>query len=499
MIKSEKIDLAILFLTSLLLSIYLFFRTYVISLDGAFQFIPMAKMFASGLIKQAIAYGGQQPLYSLFISLLSKWVSDFEVAGKLVSTLFGILIIFPIYSLGKRMFDRKIAFLATLLLVLHPYFRRFSADVLKDSTYLFFFATAIWFSWRTMEGEKRYPYLFVPLFSAMAYLVRPDGIEVLFVVFFYLFFIKKFVPPQRRWIPIFFLILSAGILFTPYLLHLRETAGEWALGKTKTLGMILGWGRMGGDLPFYERVLYSLKTLNLKIIRTFHPFYLLLLIFGLWKKRCLGLKTGEKFLISLGALHYVILFLLVLNLTDWRQDEAVVGAYFSGRHVLPLVIVTIYWAGEGFSEISCWISKKMASRINAERRSFVVWSILFVLVFAVILPKTLKPQRYERLTEKWAGIWIKNQSGKGLTILTTVPRVAYYAGANYEYVDLRKDSLDKIKTVMTEKDALYLVIRERDAVEHAGRVETMSRDFALVMDYEVKGMEGIIVFRKAVH
>jgi len=492
MIKSEKIDLAILLLTSLLLSIYLFFRTYVISLDGAFQFIPMAKMFASGLIKQAIAYGGQQPVYSLFISLLSKWVPDFETAGKLVSAFFGILVIFPIYFLGRRIFDRKIAFLAVLFLVIHPYFRRFSADVLKDSTYLFFCASAIWFSWRTLESEKKYPYLLIPVFSAMAYLVRPDGIEVLFIVFLFLLFIKKFVLPQRRWIPIFFLILSVGILFTPYLLHLRETAGEWALGKTKTIGMILGWGRVRGDIPFYERVLYSLKELNLEIIGTFHPLYLLLLTFGLWKKKGLGLKTGEKFLIFLGALHYLILFLLILNLTDWKRDETVVGAYFSGRHVLPLLIIAIYWVGEGFSEIHSWISERMGSHFGGERKSMVVWSILVILVFGLVLPKTLKPQRYERLTEKWAGVWIKNQSGKGLTILTTVPRVAYYAEGRYEYVDFRKAGIEEIKRLMGEKEARYLVVQEKEA----SFLSPEARWMVEVVRLTGKELETIIVYQR---
>jgi hypothetical protein len=490
MLKNEKIDLAVLLLTSLLLSTYLFFRTYVISLDGAFQFIPMAKMFASGSLRDAINFGGQQPLYSFFISLLSRWVPNFEMAGKLVSAFFGTLVIFPVYYLGKRIFDQKIAFLSTFLLVMHPYFRRFSADVLKDSTYLFFFASAIWFSWRALDSEKKYPHLLIPVFSAMAYLVRPDGIEVLFVVLFYLLFIKQFVPSKRRWIPIFFIMLSTGLLFSPYLLHLRETAGEWALGKTKTLGMILGWEETGGDIPLYERVLYSLKELNLEIIGTFHPLYLLLLIFGLWKKkRGLGLKTGEKFLISLGALHYVILFLLILNFTEWKRDEMVVGAYFSGRHVLPLLIVTIYWVGQGVLEVHSWVSERKGLHFGRERRSLVVWSILIILLFGLVLPKTLKPQRYERLTEKWAGFWIKDRSGEGSTIFTSVRRVAYYTETNYEYVDLKKDSLDKIKAAMTEKDALYLIVGGEDAFLPSGY-------FNQITSFGGKGLKTVIIYER---
>ncbi len=35
-----------------------------------------------------------------------------------------------------------------------------------------------------------------------------------------------------------------------------------------------------------------------------------------------------------------------------------------------------------------------------QRKPMHAWSILFALVLGVVLPKTLNPQRYERLTEK---------------------------------------------------------------------------------------------------
>src|SRR4030043_702920 len=178
MIKRERVDLAILLLVSLLLSIYLFFRTYVISLDGAFQYIPMARDFASGLFKEGFQKTGQQPLYPLLISGVSCWAKDFELAGMLVSSFFGILIILPVYYLGKRGFGQQVAFISVFLLIIHPYIRRFSADVLKESTYLFFLAMAIWFAWKTIQGEKKYPYFLTPFLSVVAYLVRPDGIEI---------------------------------------------------------------------------------------------------------------------------------------------------------------------------------------------------------------------------------------------------------------------------------------------------------------------------------
>jgi hypothetical protein len=501
MIKHEKIDLAILLLISFILSIYVFFRTYVISMDGAFQYIPMAKYFASGFFGKALREYGQQPLYPFFVAMVSYWVTNLEVAGKLVATLFGILMIFPIYFLGKRIFDQKIAFVSTLALVVHPYIRRFSADVLKESAYLFFLAIAFWFTWKTLQREKRYPFLFISLFSALAYLVRPDGIEILLVALFYTLFIKRFSVPGKKGMVILLILLSSGILFLPYLLHLKGVTGEWALSKAKSIGGILGIGVMSEEVSLIHKVLFSFKKLNFEIFAIFHPLYIFLLIIGLCKSGFSHFKKGEGFLLSFCVLHYIILFLLVLNLTNWSVDETKQTFIFSGRHVLPLLLISIYWVGEGFLAVYQWIYRKVEShslliRLDSERKSKLVLVTLWILILAIVLPKTLKPQRYERLPEKWAGTWIKNQSGQGTTIFTSLPRVAFYADGNSASVDLKRDTIDQIRASMVEKGTLYLVIGEREAANFPEKNEAIKKNFNEVIRYEHRGMEKIIVYKR---
>lgn len=499
MIKNEKIDFAILLLISLLLSTYLFFYTYIISLDGAFQYIPIAKDFVLGFYGKAFGHN-QQPLYSFIIAFVYRWVNDFELAGKLVSTFFGILIIFPVYFLGKRIFDQKIAFYSALFLAIHPYIRRFSADVLKESTYLFFLASAIGFAWRTIQGEKRHLYLFIPLLSALAYLVRPDGVEILIAVSLYVFF-KKYNRPGDRWKVISLLVLSSFILFLPYLIHLRETTGAWTLSRAKTITWFLGLSGSAGEISLIDRVLFTLKKLNSEIFSIYHPLYLFLLVAGLWKKRSCLLKGGESFLLFFCILHYVVLFLLVLNVTEWGEGGTIRAVHFSGRHVLPLLLFSIHWVGEGFVIIHHWVCNKVASsrlflKLRSKKESMIIWAILFLLIFSVILPKTLKPQRYERLTEKKAGIWIKGQSGKGVTIFTTLPRVAYYAEGVYEYINFSEDKIDKIKSLMIEKGVLYLTIRESEHHSFPLVREILQKDFTELSRFEGKGMEKIIVYKR---
>ena len=502
MLENEKIDLVLLLLVVSFLSVYLFFQTYVISLDGAFQYIPIAKDFASGLYKKALSQG-QQPLYSLLVAFAYPWTSDWEVAGKLVSSFFGILMIFPVYLLGKQIFDRKVAFVSTLFLAIHPYIRRFSGDVLKESTYLFFLAIAMLFAWWTLRRERKRPYLFIPLFSAIAYLVRPDGIEVLLVVFIYILLIKKFNSPGEKWTVVSLLVLSSVIFFLPYLLHVRETTGVWTLSKAKTVQGIFSWEMMRGEGPYIKRIVLSFWGLNSGILTVYHPLYIFLLIVGLWKRGSSRLKTGDGFLISLFILHYGVLFLLASNLiTERGENKTLQAALFSGRHVLPLLLISIFWVGEGFGVIFHWVDKKVASYclslgVAPKRKSTLLWVTLLILVSVVVLPKTLKPQRYERLTEKWAGMWIKNESGKEMTIFTSLPRVAFYAEGNCEYIDVKKEIMDSIKASMVKKGAIYLVLREREVLGHSEMVEPIRKDFDEAMRYEEKGMEEIIIYRLA--
>jgi hypothetical protein len=191
---------------------------------------------------------------------------------------------------------------------------------------------------------------------------------------------------------------------------------------------------------------------------------------------------------------------MVLNTTVWGADKAVKADYLSGRHVLPLLFIAIFWVGEGFMTIHQWISKKIESRslmlrIDPKRKPSIIFAVLLVVLLAIVLPKTLKPQRYERLPEKWAGIWIENQFGKGVTLFTTVPRVAYYADGNYEYIDFKKDRLDKIKASMSEKRALYLAIREREVIHFPENAETIKKDFVELTRFEGEGMEKIVIYK----
>jgi hypothetical protein len=192
---------------------------------------------------------------------------------------------------------------------------------------------------------------------------------------------------------------------------------------------------------------------------------------------------------------------MVLNTTEWGTDKTVQADQLSGRHLLPLLLASIFWAGEGLFTIYHWIDRKLEShalfsRFGPKRKSIVVMSILLILVLLIVLPKTLKPRRYEKLSEKWAGIWIKNQSGKGATIFTNVPRVAYYADGKCEYIDFNKGKLERVKTSLGEEGTLYLVLQGREIIDFPDDAESVKEHFVEVKRYEENRMEKIILYKR---
>ncbi|MCP4267449.1 MAG: hypothetical protein GY777_18115, partial [Candidatus Brocadiaceae bacterium] len=131
----------LLLIISLSVRIYLSFFTYVIKNDSV-HFMQNAKYFASGDFAKGLGHD-YHPLYSLIMAALYKVLPNMELCGTIVSVLLGTLTVIVFYLIGKSIFDRKISVISSIILAFHPYAVRFSADIISDSTYFFFFISAL--------------------------------------------------------------------------------------------------------------------------------------------------------------------------------------------------------------------------------------------------------------------------------------------------------------------------------------------------------------------
>ncbi|MCP4370281.1 MAG: hypothetical protein GY797_19525, partial [Deltaproteobacteria bacterium] len=159
------------------------------------------------------------------------------------SVLFGTLTVIVFYLIGKGVFDRKISFVSAIILALHPYAVRFSADIISESTYLFFFISAFGLGFFAITNKKPLLFALTGISSAFAYLARPEGIGVLLIVASWCV-LKDFVKIKAIWrgklISISILVVSFCAFSMPYLVYIKKETGHWCLSKKKDISKLAG-------------------------------------------------------------------------------------------------------------------------------------------------------------------------------------------------------------------------------------------------------------------
>ena len=101
---------------------------------------------------------------------------------RLYLILFGTLTVIVFYLIGKSVFDQRVSFVSSVILAFHPYAVRFSADIISEATYFFFFISALGLGYFAITNRKLLLFVLTGICSALAYLTRPEGIGVIIIV-----------------------------------------------------------------------------------------------------------------------------------------------------------------------------------------------------------------------------------------------------------------------------------------------------------------------------
>ena len=511
----------LLLIISLSVRIYLSVFTYVIKNDSV-AYMQNAKYFASGDFSSALRHD-YHPLYSLIMAVLYKVVPNMELSGTIISVLFGTLTVIVFYLIGKSAFDRKISFVSAIILAFHPYAVRFSADIISESTYFFFFISALGLGYFAITNRKLLLFALTGICSALAYLARPEGIGIIIIVAFWCV-LKDFVKIKVLWkeklVSILILVVSFLVFSMPYLVFIKQDTGSWSLTKKKNVTNLAGLGKVlatlrndrlvkeesdkekdVSDLAAPVKVLDTLKNDRLvkegsdkkknywrdiigqitarksifkihmngilhvikKYVSTFHPFLFILLIIGVinWtrinKKRFFGIYVATTIL-------FYLIILYRLNLTQLAHGDNIYK-YPSRRHLMPLVIPAVSFVGLGAYTVGEWIHGKfyncnfIVGFKELLKSTWMVQLIVLMVVVSVLLPKTLKSQRFDKRGIKVVGQWIRINSHKpSPAILSDSSRNAYYAGGKHIQMYGINDALEFARARQTD----YMIIMQRD-------------------------------------
>jgi 4-amino-4-deoxy-L-arabinose transferase-like glycosyltransferase len=484
----------LLLIISLSVRIYLSVFTYVIKNDSV-AYMQNAKYIVSGDFLSALRHD-YHPLYSLIMAELYNVIPNMELSGTIISVLFGTLTVVVFYQIGKSVFDQKVSFVSSVILAFHPYAVRFSADIISDSTYFFLFISALGLGYFAITNRKLHLFVLTGICSAFAYLTRPEGVGILIIVAFWCVlkdFAKIKVLWKVKLVSILILVVSFLAFSMPYIVFIKQDTGSWSLTKKKKVSNLAGLENVIATLKSdrsvkeesdkekeepglveSEKVLvapendrsveedndkkksYWSSTIkqmtasksNFKIhlngiihvikkyVSTFHPFLFILFIIGVinWtrvdNKRFFGIYVA-----SIILFHLIILYRL--NLTHLGQGDNIYQ-YPSRRHLMPLVIPAVFFVGLGLYVVGAWTHKKFHncnSIVGFKELLKSTWNvqlIVLMIVVSVLLPKTLKPQRFDKYGIKVVGQWIRTNSHKSSpAILSGSLRNTYYSGGKH--------------------------------------------------------------------
>ena len=557
----------ILLIISISVRIYLGFFTYVIKNDSV-AFIQNAKYFADGDFLSGLRHDFH-PLYSFLMAVLYKAIPDMELSGTIVSISFGTLTVIVFYLIGKSVFGRKVSFVSSVVLALHPYAVRFSVDIISESTYFFFFISALGLGFFAIVKRKYYLFALAGISSAFAYLVRPEGIGIIIIVAGWCILkdLTKFkIVWKEKLVSILILATSFLVFSMPYLVYIQKETGHWSLTKKKALSKVVGVdvvlssgngknlkkeksdghikkknvsqaaktiaksNKQGSDksTTSSENVSQAAKTIaklnkqgsdksttssdkkitkqnthvridlkKLKIdvnsilyildkyLTTFHPFLFVLLIIGVIKWTRVRKVRYFGFYIASIIVFYLLVF--------YRLNLAYAPAfhYPSRRHLIPLVIPAIFCVGIGVYATGSWIHEKfqfdkLKSGLRGRLRNvWIAQLLILIIIISVLLPKTLKPQRSDKLGIKKAGQWIRENSHiQSPAILSDSFRNAYYAGGKHVHIERIEQAINLAR----EKKADYMLItyREYMVIEEELLQLVKDKKIALVYKYPEK-------------
>ena len=241
-LKSTCLVLSIIFFISLGLRITQPFLTDRITKDGVL-YVHMAEDITQSDSKYKPFERNRRmpPLYIYMIAGASKYLNiSPETAGRVISILFGTLLIIPVFFIAKYIFDARVAGFAAFLIGVNPYLIDISSSIMRDSLFATLLFTTLWLILKslTCTNNKSYIYWGISgIFLTLAIATRNEGIEIVGTVFLFIFLCNILKRSQfnlklniMKLFAGFMLMLSVSYLVSiPVTNSLKNTSSTWTL------------------------------------------------------------------------------------------------------------------------------------------------------------------------------------------------------------------------------------------------------------------------------
>ncbi len=404
-------------LLALIVRVYKISLVYCIASDGA-AYIKTAERLLAG--------GGFHPLWPPFypwlISLLTGRGLEPELSGTLISLIFGLGVVALTYFVTKEIFSLRVAGIATIFAVFHPFLVRYSAEVLAETVFTFFLILTIFLGWQARRKENVFPVLGMGIACALAYLTKPEAVVLMLLIPSWWIFPGAGAGIGRRLINVALAVIVFLLITFPYLGVVHEITGQWLVSQKQTVVFSLALQEEGytdtleeitpvqylisQPALFCRKIGKDLLVLAGRFPDAYHPLLFIFLLIALFNRWPPNWKPPAWYIFSL-------FFVYCLGYALYHPGR---------RYLVSWVPLLLFLAAFGWLNTVAWLESRTRRRVG----TVALWAVILIM-----LPNTLTPVHKRGGQWKTAGLWLGAHTFPGAKIMAKDERVAFYAQGRY--------------------------------------------------------------------
>jgi hypothetical protein len=459
--KTDWLLIGALVLLVLPLRLWLLYNTEVTARDSI-GYIRYALQFERISWPTVLKDNHQHPGYPALVWLMSVPVraldgettpENMELSAQVVNLFAALLLIVPMYLLGRQFFDRPVSFWGTLLYQYLPISAQHLSDGISEPMYLVLLVSGLLQAVHAVRERQIGRCALCGVFAGLAYLTRPEG-AVILPAFACVLIGMQFRPEWRCSWPRFLAcggtaLLTAMLIGSIYIgatgritnklsaieiiNNLREIVGGLFLSRESQGAANGSMYLFGVSFPVTAnrgiRLLRSAWALIAEVTQGFHYIAGISAVLGF----CGSFGTLRRqptfwVLMVFSLLHSLLLIALAMSVS-----------YVSDRHVMILVLGGCFFVIVGLRELPrrvlVWlkIDENVGANMGVGKtwyRTSVVWfGVLLAALFVICLPKSMQRLHGNRVSNHAAGLWLAENLKEGDLIIDDHSWSHFFAGA----------------------------------------------------------------------
>ena len=378
------------------------------------EYLLMGKYFATGELFTGLL-ASRPLLLPLLVAFLMKIGLGYEILYRLTEFIISSIALVFIYLTTKELFNKETGIISTLLLSVFYLHLFYTSRILLDSIAPTLWIISIYFFTKgyliKKDNKKFYLSAF---FGALGVFFYNQAIALFIIYLTFLLIIEKINLLKEKRFYIFGLVALVTFLPNFILNQILYKSPIEFITTGISVGNVLTanyWQNVSIYLKYFPNYL-GLLLLILFIISLIIVFYKLIIGIDLVIKKP-ELETNKQLFLFLWL---IISFLLIIKIVGHFEDRYIMPTF------LPIFIITALGLNT--------IKEKFAKPTNI-RRIYAVMIILLIIISFTQLKQAdniIKNKKVSFLEMKQAGLWIKENSNPGDTVLTSFsPILPYYS------------------------------------------------------------------------